>query len=208
MTSQADANISISSVNDMDESSPALPVTQLLQAWRAGDQRALEQLLPLVQAELHSLAQRMMSRETPGHTWQTTELVHEAYLRLAKQRETVWQDRAHFFGVAAQVMRHLLVDHARSRLMDKRGGRAQRVTLDENAVAAPERSAEVLALDEALNRLAVFDLQKSRIVELRYFGGMTYEEVAEVLGLAAVTVKREWVRAKLWLQREMQTGTA
>lgn len=192
----------------MTEADSSPPVTQLLHAWRAGDQAALDQLLPLVQSELHSLAQRMMNRENPGHTWQTTELVHEAYLRLAGQHETVWQDRAHFFAVAAQVMRHLLVDHARARLIDKRGGGMLLVTLDEHTVAAPERSAELLALDEALDRLAVFDARKSRIVELRYFGGLTVEEVAEVLGIAAITVKREWARAKLWLQREMQPKPA
>ena len=183
-------------------------VTLLLGAWRAGDQAALDQLLPLVHAELHSLARRMMSRESPGHTWQTTDLVHEAYLRLAGPQQTEWQDRAHFFAVASQVMRHLLVDHARARQLNKHGAGAQRVALEDTAVAAPERSAELLALDEALNRLAGFDAQKSRIVELRYFGGLTVEEVAEVLGIAAITVKREWARAKLWLQQEMQTGIA
>jgi RNA polymerase sigma-70 factor, ECF subfamily len=203
-----DKKASISSNRNMTADFPTRSVTQLLQAWRSGEQAALDQLLPIVQGELHSLAQRMMSRETPGHTWQTTELVHEAYLRLAGQHDTVWQDRAHFFAVAAQVMRHLLVDHARAKQMDKRGGDLQRVSLDENAVVALERSAELLALDEALDRLAEFDTQKSRIVELRYFGGLTVPEVAEVMGIAAITVKREWARAKLWLQREMQTGAA
>ena len=184
------------------------PVTQLLQAWRAGDQAALDQLLPLVQTELNSLARRMMSRESPGHTWQTADLLHEAYLRLAGQSQLEWQDRAHFFAVAAQVMRHLLVDHARARQMQKRGGDAQRVELEETSMAAPERSTELLALDEALTRLADFDAQKSRIVELRYFGGLTVEEVAEVLGIAVITVKREWARAKLWLHKEMQPDAA
>lgn len=182
------------------------PVTQLLQAWRAGDQAALDQLLPLVQTELHSLARRLMSRENPGHTWQTTELVNEAYLRLVGQAHHVaWQDRAHFFAVAAQVMRHLLVDHARARQADKNGGGVQRVELEEAVLVAPERSATLLALDEALDRLAGFDAQKSRIVELRYFGGLTVEEVAEVLGIAVITVKREWAKAKLWLQQELET---
>src|SRR5262245_35789525 len=130
----------------MSETSAPLPVTQLLQAWRAGDQTALDQLLPMVHAELHSLAQRMMSREKPGHTWQTTELVNEAYLRLVGQQGAEWQDRAHFFAVAAQVMRHLLVDHARALQLGKRGGGAQRVSLDEAALVAPERSADLLAL--------------------------------------------------------------
>lgn len=184
----------------------ATPVTELLQAWRAGDQAALDQLLPLVHTELHSLARRMMSRENPGHTWQTTELVNEAYLRLVGQsQQVVWQDRAHFFAVASQIMRHLLVDHARARQAGKHGGGAQRVELEEGALVEPERSVVLLALDEALDRLAGFDAQKSRIVELRYFGGLTVEEVAEVLGIAAITVKREWAKAKLWLQQELET---
>ncbi len=189
----------------MSESN-APPVTHLLQAWRDGDKTALDQLLPLVHTELHRLAQRMMSRENPGHTWQTTELVNEAYMRLLGQQDVEWQDRAHFFALAAQVMRHLLVDHARARQMNKRGGGAQRVTLDEVTLITPERPVALLALDEALDHLASFDSQKSRIVEMRYFGGLTVEEVAEVLGIAASTVNREWARAKLWLYREIQTG--
>lgn len=181
-------------------------VTQLLQAWRAGDKAALDQLLPLVQDELHRLAKRLMSRERQGHTWQTTELVNEAYLQLVNQQQVEWQDRAHFFAVAAQVMRHLLVDHARARQQVKHGGGAQRLSLDEVALVAPDRSAELLALDDALDRLADFDQQKSRIVELRYFGGLTVEEIAEVLGIAAITVKREWARAKLWLYKELLTS--
>ncbi len=181
-------------------------VTQLLSAWRAGDKAAFDQLLPLVHDELHRMAQRLMSREHQGHTWQTTELVNEAYLRLVGQPEVEWQNRAHFFAVASQVMRHLLVDHARARQLGKHGGGAERLSLDEVALVAPDRNAALLALDDALDRLANFDAQKSRIVELRYFGGLTVEEVAEVLGIAAITVKREWARAKLWLQREMQLG--
>ena len=172
------------------------------------DQTALDQLLPLVHTELHSLARRLMSRENPGHTWQTTELVNEAYLRLVGQApQSDWQDRAHFFAVASQVMRHLLVDHARARQAGKHGG-GQRVELEEAALVAPERSATLLALDEALDRLAGFDAQKSRIVEMRYFGGLTVEEIAAVLGIGATTVKREWTRAKLWLQQELETGAA
>ncbi len=181
-------------------------VTQLLQAWRAGDKTALDELLPLVQVELHGLAKRIMSRERQGHTWQTTELVNEAYLKLVNQQQVEWQDRAHFFAVASQVMRHLLVDHARERQQVKHGGGAQRLSLDDVALVAPDRSAELLALDDALSRLADFDKQKSRIVELRYFGGLTVEEVAEVLGIAAITVKREWARAKLWLYKELLTS--
>jgi RNA polymerase sigma factor (TIGR02999 family) len=185
------------------------PVTQLLQAWRAGDQTALDQLLPLVHDELHRAARRLMGREPQGHTWQATELVNEAYLRLAGQQpQAEWQDRAHFFAVASRVMRHLLVDHARERAMGRRGGGAQRLSLDEVALVAPGRTDELLALDDALDRLAGFDARKSRIVELRYFGGLTVEEVAEVLGIAAITVKREWARAKAWLYREMQPGAA
>ena len=150
----------------------ATPVTKLLQAWRAGDQTAFEQLLPPVHTELHSLARRLMSHENPGHTWQTTELVNEAYLRLVGQAQQVeWQDRAHFFAIAAQVMRHLLVDHARKRQAHKHGGAVQRIVLEEAGIIAPERSATLLALDDALNRLALLDACKSRIVELRYFGG-------------------------------------
>jgi RNA polymerase sigma factor (TIGR02999 family) len=186
----------------------ALPVTRLLRAWRDGDKTALDQLLPLVHTELHRLAHRMMRRENPGHTWQTTELVHEAYLHVVGQQDVEWQDRAHFFAIAAQVMRRLLVDHARAQQVEKRGGRAQHVSLDEVTLIAPHRPAALLALDDALDRLAHFDAQKSRIVELRFFGGLTVEEVAEVLGIAAITVKREWARAKLWLYREIQTGAA
>lgn len=193
----------------MSETTAQPPVTQLLQAWRAGDQSAFDQLLPLVHTELHALARRLMRRENPGHTWQTTELVNEAYLRLVgDSHQAQWQDRAHFFAVAAQVMRHLLVDHARARKQTKRGSGAERVSLDEGSLLAPDRSAALLALDEALDRLATIDGQKSRVVELRYFGGLTVEEVAEVLGIASITVKREWARAKLWLYREMQTGNA
>jgi len=162
-------------------------------------------LLPLVHTELHSLVRRLMSRENPGHTWQTTELVNEAYLRLVGQAQQVeWQDRAHFFASAAQVMRHLLVDHARKRQAHKHGGGAQRLVWEEAALVTPARSATLLALDEALNRLAVLDARKSRIVELRYFGGLTVEEVTVVLDVAAVTVKREWAKAKLWLQQELE----
>ena len=190
----------------MAEITAPQPVTQLLRAWRAGDKAAFDQLLPMVHTELHGIAQRLMNREHPGHTWQTTELVNEAYLRLVGQQEVEWQDRAHFFAVAAQVMRHLLVDHARARQSDKHGGGAQRLSLEEVALAVTDQSVELLALDEALDRLAGFDARKSRIVELRYFGGLTVEEVAAVLGVSTITVKREWARAKAWLYREMQPG--
>jgi RNA polymerase sigma factor (TIGR02999 family) len=178
-------------------------VTQLLAAWRNGQPEALDQLMPLVYDELRRLARHYMAREGPGHTLQTTALVNEAYLRLAGQQPVDWQNRAHFFAVAAQVMRHLLVDHARARQYQKRGGGAQRVELEEAMVIAPEQDVELLALDEALSRLAALDLRKSRLVELRYFGGLSAAETAEVLGLSEITVKREWLKAKAWLYREL-----
>jgi RNA polymerase sigma factor (TIGR02999 family) len=178
-------------------------VTQLLVNWRNGDKSALDQLMPIIYDELHRLAKRYMSRERRNHTLQTTALVNEAYLRLMGQGQAEWQNRAHFFGVAAQVMRHVLVDHARSRQYAKRGGEANRVTLDDNLAISQEDQIEVLALDEALNRLAALDERKSRIVELRYFGGLSVEETAEVLELSAITVKRDWLKAKAWLYREL-----
>lgn len=178
-------------------------VTQLLVNWRNGDESALDQLMPIVYDELHRLAKRYMSRERRNHTLQTTALVNEAYLRLVGQGQVEWRNRAHFFGVAAQVMRHVLVDHARSRQYAKRGGDAQRVTLNDDLAISHEDQIEVLALDEALNRLAALDERKSRIVELRYFGGLSVEETAEVLGLSAITVKRDWLKAKAWLYREL-----
>src|SRR6266850_2240185 len=159
-------------------------VTQLLVDWRNGNKRALDELMPLVSDELHRLAKRYMSRENPGHTWQTTGLVNEAYLRLIDQENIQWQNRAHFFAISAQIMRHLLVDHARSRHYAKHGGGAHHVTLDEAMVSSPERDAHLVALDEALGRLAALDPRKGQIVELRYFGGLSAEETAEGLGLS------------------------
>jgi RNA polymerase sigma factor (TIGR02999 family) len=178
-------------------------VTQLLKNWRSGDQSALDTLMPLVYDELHRMARRYMRRERAGHTLQTSALVNEAYLRLAGQRDIEWQSRAHFFAVAARVMRHLLVDYARNQKYAKRGGGAHQVTLDEAAIVSTGRNEQLLALDEALARLASIDNRKSRLVELRYFGGMSTEETAEVLGVSAITVKREWQKAKAWLYREM-----
>lgn len=178
---------------------PDSGITQLLKQWRGGESTALDQLMPLVYDELHHLAQRAMHQQPAGHTLQTTALINEAYLRMCDMPPVEWQDRAHFFAVAARVMRFLLVDHARAHGYGKRGGGALHVEFDEAAIYAPERSAELLALDDALNRLAAADDQKSRIVELRYFGGLTVEEVAEVLGIAVITVKREWAKARLWL---------
>jgi RNA polymerase sigma-70 factor (ECF subfamily) len=178
-------------------------VTRLLTDWRHGDAAALELLMPLVYDELRRLAHRYMKRERAEHTLQTTALVNEAYLRLCGGRAVAWRDRAHFFGVAARVMRHLLVDHARGRRNARRGGGARHVTLDEAAVVSPARAAEVLALDEAMTRLAALDPRKSRLVELRYFGGLDVDETAEVLGVSAITVKREWLKAKAWLYLEL-----
>ena len=179
-------------------------ITGLLVSWRKGDKAALDQLMPLVYDELHRLAHRYMKRERPGQTLQTTALVNEAYLRLADSNEIEWQNRAHFFAIAAQIMRHLLVDRARSRRYAKRGGGAHPVTLDETAVISPERDLQLLELDEALNKLAAIDARKSRLVELRYFGGLSVEEAAEVLGISGITVKREWSKTKAWLYRELR----
>jgi RNA polymerase sigma factor (TIGR02999 family) len=178
-------------------------VTRLLRDWRNGNRDALDQLMPLVYDELRRLARRHMRHQAPGHTLQTTAVVNEAYLRLIDQPGIDWQDRAHFFAVAAQAMRYLLVDHARSQHAAKRGGAAQHMELDEVAVIAPERSAEMLALDEALGRLAALDPRQGQIVELRYFGGLSLEETAEVMGISSITVRREWGKAKAWLYREL-----
>jgi RNA polymerase sigma factor (TIGR02999 family) len=179
-------------------------VTALLRAWRDGDDDALEQLTPLVEAELRRLARGYMRRERPGHTLQTTALVNEAFLRLTDARRVRWQDRAHFLGISARLMRRVLVDHARSRGYRKRGGGAQRVTLDEGLVTSPEPVVDVLALDRALEALAAVDVRKSRVIELRFFGGLSVEETAEVLHVSADTVKRDWRLAKLWLLRELE----
>ena len=178
-------------------------VTQLLLAWSSGDQTALDKLTPLVYDELRRMAHRYMSRERPGHTLQTTALVNEAYLRLVNREAVEWQNRAHFFAIAAQVMRHILVDHARSHAYAKRGGGTRTISLDEAMLVSQERAAEVVALDEALKGLADIDPQQSRIVELRFFGGLTIEETAAVLQLSAATIKREWSTAKAWLYHEL-----
>jgi RNA polymerase sigma factor (TIGR02999 family) len=179
-------------------------ITALLIAWSDGDRAALERLLPLIERELHRIARHYMRRENPGHTLQTTALVNEAYFRLVDQRNVRWQNRAHFFGIAAQIMRRILMNYARDRHRAKRGGHAVQVSLSEVAVVGEERSAELLALDEALGRLAAFDARKCRVVELRYFGGLSVEETAEVLGVSAVTVERDWKAAKAWLAREIR----
>jgi RNA polymerase sigma factor (TIGR02999 family) len=179
-------------------------VTQLLIDWRGGNRAALDSLISLIYDELHVLARRLMGRERGNHTLQTTALINEAYLRLIGRQSSDWQNRAHFFAVAAQVMRHLLVDHARTRQYARRGGSAIRITLDEAVAASPEGSVDLLALNEALDRLDAIDERKRRIVELRYFSGLSAEETAEVLGVSAITVKREWLKAKAWLYRELK----
>ncbi len=182
-------------------------VTQLLLAWREGDEGALDKLLPLVYEELHRLAARYMRRESPGHTLQTSALVNEAFIRLIDQQQVHWQNRAHFFGIAAQLMRRILLDHARSQARAKRGGGALRVSFDEAAIVSGQRAAELIALDDALNALTAFDSRKSRIVELRFFGGLSNEEVAEVMGMSLRTVEREWRKAKVWLHHAMSEGS-
>ena len=178
-------------------------VTQLLIEWSNGDKAALDKLMPLIQQELRRLAHHYMSHERPGHTLQTTALVNEAYLRLVNRKDVHWQNRTHFFAIAATLMRSILVDHARSHAYAKRGGGAHKTELDEAMVVSQERAAEVVALDDALKELASFDLKQSRIVELRFFGGLTIEETAEVLHLSPATIKREWSTAKAWLYHEL-----
>ncbi len=178
-------------------------ITQLLQAWGEGDQAALERLMPLVYEELHRLAQSYMRRERTGHVLQTTGLVNEAYMRLVDWKNVQWKNRAHFFGVAAQMMRRILVDFARSRGYAKRGGDAQMVSLDEAAVVSKGPDPDLVALDDALNSLAAVDSRKARVVELRFFGGMSVEETGEVLKVSSFTVLRDWSLAKAWLLREL-----
>jgi RNA polymerase sigma-70 factor (ECF subfamily) len=180
-------------------------VTGLLQAWASGDQSALDELLPLVYDDLRRQARRLMRSQPAGHTLQTTALVHEAYLRLVGQSAVEWNGRAHFFGVAAKAMRSILVDHARAR--GAAGGSARAITLDDAVgVAGPQASVDVLALDDALGRLAELDARKSKLVELRYFGGLGIEETAAVLGVSPATVKREWTTARAWLRRELSVA--
>lgn len=187
---------------------PSLPqqqVTQLLADWSSGDATALEKLIPLVEPELHRLAHYYMSRERAGHTLQTTALLNEAYLQLTDKTHPQWQNRTHFMAMAAQLMRRIMVDHARARSRAKRGGGAMKVTLDEAALVTEERAEELLALDEALEKLAEFDRRKCEIVEMRYFGGLTVEEIAGVLKVHSNTVMRDWSAAKAWLYAELTT---
>ena len=178
-------------------------VTRLLLEWQRGDAAALDRLLPLIYAELRRIASRRLRRERPGHTLQPTALVHEAYLKLVQAPELEWHDRAHFFAVAARVMRQVLVDHARAHQAEKRGGALRKVSIEEVAEPGITADVDLLALEEALGRLGDFDPQQSRVVELRYFGGLTIEETAEVIGVSPATVKREWMMAKAWLRREL-----
>jgi RNA polymerase sigma factor (TIGR02999 family) len=188
-----------------DDELPSNNVTRLLQEWRSGHKEALDLLTPVVYAELRDIAARYLARERPDHTLQSTALVHEAYVRLVDQRNVDWQNRAHFFGVAAQIMRRILVDYARRRTRDKRGGHAEKVSLEGDVAAdtgAPD--VDVLAVDQALERLQQLDPDLCRIVELRFFGGLTIEETAEVVGSSSGTIKREWSAAKAWLYRELR----
>jgi RNA polymerase sigma factor (TIGR02999 family) len=181
-------------------------VTRLLIAWNEGDESALEKLVPQVYQELRRLARRQMRRERPDHTLQTTALINEAYLRLVDLRNVQWQNRAHFFALCARLMRRILVDFARSRHYAKRGGGAQPVSLDQSLVVSPEHSPDLVAVDDALKALTKVDGRKGQVVELRFFGGLTVEETAEVLKVSPETVRRDWKLAKVWLLRELSQG--
>jgi len=179
-------------------------VTELLAAWNKGEESALNRLLPVVETELRRIAHNYMRRERGDHTLQTSALVNEAYVKLIDQRDVRWQNRSHFFALSAQFMRRVLLSHARDRVAQKRGAGADHVELDDAVILTKEKSAELIALDDALEKLAKFDKTKSRIVELRYFGGLTLEETAEALGIAPVTVSVNWRLAKAWLAREIR----
>jgi RNA polymerase sigma factor (TIGR02999 family) len=178
-------------------------ITQMLMDWGNGDQAALEKLTPLVYGELHRLARRYMGRERPGHTLQTSALVNEAYIRLIDWKNIQWQNRAHFFAVSAQLMRRILVDFARSRNYAKRGGAVRNVSLDEAMVVSREKGADLVALDDALDSLARLNERQSRVVELRFFGGLELDEIAEVMKVSVGTVRRDWTLARVWLHREL-----
>ncbi|MGP8156364.1 MAG: sigma-70 family RNA polymerase sigma factor [Candidatus Acidiferrales bacterium] len=179
-------------------------VSRLLADWGRGDEEAREALIPVVYDELRRLARRHLWRERPDHTLQSAALVNEAYLRLVRQDAPQWQNRAHFFGVAAQLMRHILVDHARNRLAAKRGAGAPRLALDPELAPAQKQEIDLVALDDALAKLATLDPQQGRVIELRFFGGLSIEETAVVLGVSPATVKREWATARAWLHRELK----
>jgi RNA polymerase sigma factor (TIGR02999 family) len=179
-------------------------MTRLLKAWSGGDRQALDDLLPVVYSEVRKLARSYLRRERPDHTLQATALVNEAYIRLIDQRDVQWQNRAHFFGIAAQIMRRILVDHARMQKAGKRGSGVNPVVLDEALEVASDQHLDFVALDDALNALAELDPRQAKIVELRYFGGLSIEETAEVVQLSPATVKREWAGARTWLRRELE----
>jgi RNA polymerase sigma factor (TIGR02999 family) len=183
-------------------------ITQLLEDWSNGNQAALDKLYPLVYDELRRMARRYMNRERKDHTLQTTALINEAYLRLVEQRHVHWQNRAHFFAISAQIMRRILIDHARRYNYAKRGAGAQKISLDETAVAARDRATELLSLDEALHRLAEIDPRRSRVVELRFFGGLDNDEIAAVLKISPNTVTRDWNLARAWLYQELSGSVA
>ncbi len=183
-------------------------ITQLLEDWSNGNQAALDKLYPLVHDELRRMARRYMNRERKDHTLQTTALINEAYLRLVQQRHVHWQNRAHFFAISAQIMRRILIDHARRYNYAKRGAGAQKISLDETAVAARDRATELLSLDEALHRLAEIDPRRSRVVELRFFGGLDNDEIAVVLKISPNTVTRDWNLARAWLYQELSGSVA
>jgi len=179
-------------------------ITKMLRAWSEGDRAAADQFMPVIYDELRRQAHRFLNRERANHTLQTTALVHEAYLRLTEQRDVSWQNRAQFFGLAAQMMRRILVNYAVNRKRNKRGGSAEKLQLDETIqIQAADKSIDLIELDEALNRLAKLDERQARVIELRYFGGLTIEETAEVMGISPPTVKREWNMAKTWLRSEL-----
>ena len=196
---------------DLDTPGPSAQITRLLHEWQAGDRAALDQLIPLVYHELHRIAARHMAREGRDATLQTTGLVSEAYLKLVDQRHTAWQNRGHFFAIAAQVMRRILLDDARRRLREKRGGGAVQVAIGDDAIAAPGTpvdAVELIAVDRALRDLEQLDPDQAKVVELRFFGGLTVEETSAALGISAATVKREWSTAKAWLFRELHMSGA
>lgn len=181
-------------------------ITEMLLAWGGGDESSLERLLPLVETELRRIAHRYLRREKPNHILQTTELVNEAYLKLVDQTRVTWKNRAHFFGISAQVMRRILINHARDQKAAKRGGGVAHLNIEDVNVLSGEKSAELIALDESLERLAKFDKLKSQIVEMRYFGGLTIEETAEVLGIASPTVSLHWRLARIWLKNDIENN--
>ncbi|HKY43765.1 MAG TPA: sigma-70 family RNA polymerase sigma factor [Pyrinomonadaceae bacterium] len=187
---------------------PQHEITQLLAEWSDGNQAALDELYPLVYEELHRLARRYMSRERKGHTLQTTALINEAYVRLVDQKNVRWANRSHFFAISAQIMRRILIDHARRHAYAKRGGGAKQVSLEEAAIVAPDQASELVRLDEALKTLAKMDERRSYVVELRYFGGLSNEEIAGVLKVSENTVTRDWNLARAWLYQQLAGSTA